>query len=100
MQPDHILAASVGLALGFIFGLAFAAIALGSAGSVRRRLAAGALALSLSTICGAVGCVVGFQALWDITRDAALAGVGATVGALALSLTAGGLTIAKMTRIL
>ena len=99
MQPDNILAAAVGLAAGFFFGLCFAAVALGSAGSVRRRLIGGALALSLSTICGAVGCVVGFQAVWDISRDVALAGVGATVGAVALSLTAGGLAIAKTTRV-
>ena len=87
------------MAVGFFFGLAFAAVALGSAGSVRRRLIAGAVALSLSTICGAVGCVVGFQAVWDITRDVALAGVGATVGAVALSLAAGGLAVVKMARI-
>ena len=100
MQPDNILAAAVGLAVGAFFGLVFAAVALGSAGSVRRRLAAGALGFSLSTIFGAVGCVVGFQAVWDISRDVALAGVGATVGAVAFSLIAGGLAIAKMTRIL
>ncbi len=98
MQPDHILATAVGLAAGFFFGLGFAAIALGSAGSVRRRLIAGAVAFSLSTVCGAVGCVVGFQAVWDITRDVALAGVGAMVGAVALPVIAGGLAIAKMAR--
>ena len=98
MEPDNLLAAIVGAAVGVVVGLGFAAVALGSRGSARRRLAAGALGFSLAVAGGVAGCVGGFQLTWDITRDVAWAGVGATVGAFALAIAAGGAAIAYLLR--
>ena len=99
MQPDHLLAVAVGAAIGFILGLGFAAVALGSRGSARRRGFAGALGFFLATAGGAAGCVVGFQIAWELTRDVAWAGVGAVVGAFALALAGGGAPIVRLLRI-
>ena len=71
VQPDHLLAVAVGAAIGFLFGLGFAAVALGCRGSVRRRVVSGALGFSLAV-------------------------VGAAVGAFALALAAGGAPIVRL----
>ena len=96
MEPDNLLAAIVGAAVGVVVGLGFAAVALGSRGSAWRRIAAGALGFSLAVIGGVAGCVGGFQLAWELTRDVAWAGVGATVGAFALALAAGAAPIARL----
>lgn len=99
MEPDHLLAVIVGAAVGFLLGLGFAAVALGSGGSGRRRVVVGALGFFLAVAGGAAGCVGGFQIAWMLTRDVAWAGVGATVGAFALALAAGGAPIVRLLRI-
>ena len=99
VEPDHLLAVAVGAAIGFFLGLGFAAVALGCRGSVRRRVVAGALGFFLAVVGGAAGCVAGFQIAWELTRDVAWAGVGATVGAFALALAAGGAPIMRLLRI-
>ena len=97
MQPDHLLSSIVGAFIGTLFGLCFICVAIGVSGSFRRRLAAGVLSFILSTLGGVVGCVAGFQILWTVTEGVAWAGVGAVVGSLLFSLTAGATAIFALT---
>ncbi len=93
MEPDHLLASVVGAAIGMFLGIGFAVVALVSPGSALLRAATAGLGFVLAALCGSLGCIGGFQLLWDMTRDVAWAGVGATVGAVLLAVAGGGLPV-------
>ena len=90
MQPDHLLSAIVGAFIGALAGIVFATIAAANTQkSGTYRTITAIIAFICSLLSGILGCVLGFEIIWNITNDVAAAGLGAVVGALLISVTGG-----------
>ena len=85
ITPDHIWTAAWGVGMGTLIA-APGAIAAAANASGAARKAVNAIAVSLAiSLSNTVGCVAGFESVWRLSKDVSSAGLGAVIGAIALS---------------